>query len=545
MTKSELVHKINEAIRQRFEKESRIVSVTPVGSSTQKINPSSEITDLDFILVFNKLEENIPKLWDFGAELKERFETPDTGIEIGIAGGSLGRGPFKKRSNKPRTILLDFRAYDEQGYRNYKSPLTRFSWQEYLPLVGRPLREISAIEKITFADLFNERDGFQALKEWVETGIIGKRKSADGTLHKPDNSELLEVYLYSSLSLATNMVRAAGQSVCFAGEDAVTQFEQLYPISSKNTPRYALMLKEAIRNGKDHHALDEAALRNKTLDFIKESETYVRSLTAPFRSAVKYFIDNSACNMRCPFCFSDWAKYEYTDTATIKDQIFILRSAGINSISFSGGEPLLRKDLPELLKFAKEQGMKTSLVTNGIGLAEKISMYAPHLDNIGIALDSAQENIQNMLRPTKAVDNYYKSTLALIELICQRHIPLSINTIATQMNQDSIIPIGKLIQGKAKYWVINQFRASGSGQSTADKFSIDDDTFTSIVEKCRNAYPTIRIYSFDNKRDTGCRIITPKGDIIRTTNHGLEDLGLLSSLTKDQIANINQPKEYE
>lgn len=79
------------------------------------------------------------------------------------------------------------------------------------------------------------------------------------------------------------------------------------------------------------------------------------------------------CNCRCPYCdFYRHADQEM-DTETVLSLLDKLKKMGTFRLSISGGEPLLRPDLPEILHRANKLGFITSLVTNGTLLAEKIN----------------------------------------------------------------------------------------------------------------------------------------------------------------------------
>lgn len=82
------------------------------------------------------------------------------------------------------------------------------------------------------------------------------------------------------------------------------------------------------------------------------------------------------CNIRCRFCYGSCrcgtvsGSRETTgelDTRGFKRIIDIIRDdAGVPSISFTGGEPTLRKDLPALIRYAaRKHGMRVNLITNG------------------------------------------------------------------------------------------------------------------------------------------------------------------------------------
>ena len=65
------------------------------------------------------------------------------------------------------------------------------------------------------------------------------------------------------------------------------------------------------------------------------------------------------------------------------------------SVSFTGGEPTLRPELPELVRFAKQLGMRVNLITNGTLMTEEL---ATRLAEAG--LDSAQVSLEGVTAQT-------------------------------------------------------------------------------------------------------------------------------------------------
>ena len=111
------------------------------------------------------------------------------------------------------------------------------------------------------------------------------------------------------------------------------------------------------------------------------------------------------CNLRCRFCFADGGRPEEDPTleemkAAIRD---IVRQCGNPLLQLSGGEPTLREDLPELVRYAKEAGCSYVQVnTNGIRLAKEPE-YAKKLSEAGLDIvflqfDGTESNIYEFLR---------------------------------------------------------------------------------------------------------------------------------------------------
>lgn len=95
-----------------------------------------------------------------------------------------------------------------------------------------------------------------------------------------------------------------------------------------------------------------------------------------------------SCNQKCTFCYylddvEEHNRDKDLSTDEVKRLIKHLYKQGMNVLEFTGGEPTIRKDLPELIKYAKLVGFqKISLITNGIRLAS--NEYAKIIVDSGI-----------------------------------------------------------------------------------------------------------------------------------------------------------------
>lgn len=102
------------------------------------------------------------------------------------------------------------------------------------------------------------------------------------------------------------------------------------------------------------------------------------------------------CNLKCVHCYSNSQNRYYKDelsTAEGKTLLADLASFGSPVILFSGGEPLMRKDLPELIDFAVGQGMRAVISTNGTLITAKTAatLAGFGLSYVGISLDGIGE----------------------------------------------------------------------------------------------------------------------------------------------------------
>lgn len=112
-----------------------------------------------------------------------------------------------------------------------------------------------------------------------------------------------------------------------------------------------------------------------------------------------------ACPLQCPYCSNpvDYAKY--TDELGTEDWKRVLsqaRQMGAVQLGFSGGEPLVRRDLPELVKHARNLGYYSNLITSGYGLTEEkiAGLKTAGLDHIQVSIQASTEELNNLLAGT-------------------------------------------------------------------------------------------------------------------------------------------------
>lgn len=124
------------------------------------------------------------------------------------------------------------------------------------------------------------------------------------------------------------------------------------------------------------------------------------------------------CNAKCLTC-RDWqerADQTILSTAEGKRLIKELAESGLLHLCFSGGEPLLRKDLMELIEYAKELGLTTSLMTNALLLSERRAkaLVDAKLDTLYISLDAADPKLNDQMRGMKG---YFRLVMSAIDYV--------------------------------------------------------------------------------------------------------------------------------
>lgn len=102
------------------------------------------------------------------------------------------------------------------------------------------------------------------------------------------------------------------------------------------------------------------------------------------------------CNLKCIHCYAAARNIEYQGELTTEEGkalIDDLASFGVPVILFSGGEPVMREDLPKLAFYAKEKGLRAVISTNGTLITpEKAKIFKDiDLSYVGVSLDGLRE----------------------------------------------------------------------------------------------------------------------------------------------------------
>lgn len=123
----------------------------------------------------------------------------------------------------------------------------------------------------------------------------------------------------------------------------------------------------------------------------------------------------NACNLKCKHCFMLSGK-KLENELTLGDWMKVLTSFKENGgefVTFSGGEPLMFKNFPQIISHAHDLGLKSTVLSNGLLWSDKlIHELAPFIDEIQFSLDGVDEETNSVVRGSghfeKVVDTIVK-----------------------------------------------------------------------------------------------------------------------------------------
>lgn len=194
------------------------------------------------------------------------------------------------------------------------------------------------------------------------------------------------------------------------------------------------------------------------------------------------------CNQACEYCFGP-RRGEEKDISTknAKEKIENFSRRGIKKLIFTGGEPLLRRDVYELMKYAKDRGICVILHTNGLLLTKKFIDKANNfLDQINLPLDGFNEASNDSLR----TPGHYRKIMLILQMLKNIDIKIIISTVVTRANKNCVAKIGRVLPEWIYKWRLFQFQSRGKAKDVKEKFCIDDSEFNEIAKdiKC-GKYP--------------------------------------------------------
>jgi len=170
------------------------------------------------------------------------------------------------------------------------------------------------------------------------------------------------------------------------------------------------------------------------------------------------FSVTSRCNFNCMYCVSHIDEGKKTEEFTKDDMAFLFRTVselGIEKVRITGGEPLLRKDIIDIVRSASinENINEIVLTTNGSLLRQ----FAQPLKDVGltrvnISLDTLRREVFEEITQRDFFENVMDGVSASINAGLT---PLKINTVLMKgINEEDVIPIAEL---SLKYPVVVRF----------------------------------------------------------------------------------------
>jgi pyrroloquinoline quinone biosynthesis protein E len=145
------------------------------------------------------------------------------------------------------------------------------------------------------------------------------------------------------------------------------------------------------------------------------------------------------CPLHCLYCSNPIEMQRASDELSTEDWTRVFQQAaklGVLHLHLTGGEPLVRKDLPELIRAGREAGLYVNMITSGVGMTEQrlATLVDAGLEHLQLSFQDLEEESANHIAGTRS----HAIKLALVPILRKFHLAFTVNLVVHRMNLDRL-----------------------------------------------------------------------------------------------------------
>jgi pyrroloquinoline quinone biosynthesis protein E len=154
-----------------------------------------------------------------------------------------------------------------------------------------------------------------------------------------------------------------------------------------------------------------------------------------------------SCPLACAYCSNPLALGDYADELTTAEwqRVFAeARELGVLQLHLSGGEPLLRRDIVDLVRTATELGLYTNLVTSAIGLSRRRAqqLRAAGLDHVQVSVQADEPALSDRIAGSPS----FARKIEAARLVKELGWPLTLNVVLHRQNIHRVADVLRLAE---------------------------------------------------------------------------------------------------
>ncbi len=146
------------------------------------------------------------------------------------------------------------------------------------------------------------------------------------------------------------------------------------------------------------------------------------------------------CNYKCSYCSLWGDNIKELNTEQVLNLVDQVADMGCLIYAISGGEPLLRKDLPEILKRIKKRGMMAKVATNGSLVTKRIDEIRDYVDMMSFSFDTMNADVPEDVGTIKVLND---TVIEGIKAAVEQVPAVSLNVVLTRL---SIMEIDHIVE---------------------------------------------------------------------------------------------------
>ena len=266
---------------------------------------------------------------------------------------------------------------------------------------------------------------------------------------------------------------------------------------------------------------------------------FVRTILASrFGKRGPFFLSHlvtGRCNCQCPTCLWRDNKVDELETSVIEQLYSCAKDAGFIANAIWGGEPLLRRDIGQICRSSRQNGMMTTVITNGLLLADRAHEIAREVHCIIVSLDYPDSKSHDSFR---GMPGLFAKAIEGIETLKRMNSPkkIVINCLLHRGNQNVMGQMAELARSLGvSLWVCpaKEGIVKDSGETNREVLASresEQQAARELLDLKKKGYPInnsctyLRRYLL-NRKPYVCGApfvfvtVTPEGNVTNCFNH--------------------------
>lgn len=250
------------------------------------------------------------------------------------------------------------------------------------------------------------------------------------------------------------------------------------------------------------------------------------------------------CNLNCKFCYLGNLKNTESDMPIEKvfNLIDQLEEVGCMEVILLGGEPLIRRDFPEIYKYIKKKGMLVTIWTNGTLISPKVAdlfkKYPPH--HLRISIYAASKQGYEKIADNGNAFNLLKRGMRLLK---KRGIYFTLRSLITKLNLDEFEKMKEFAESQeVRFWARTCITSTAKRDFNPKKFKITPEQQDALAKYSERLIPLKWEKESQSRLRTkgcnGCLYIANNAHLLacvlyrKKYNYNLEKMSLKEALEK-------------
>jgi len=196
------------------------------------------------------------------------------------------------------------------------------------------------------------------------------------------------------------------------------------------------------------------------------------------------------CNLQCGHCIARANENNGSYELSREELLAVSQILGENKVStvlLTGGEPLLRPELFDIIKSLNDKNITTKLATNGLLLSKDNikKLKSVGQDRIIVSLDGASPQIHDSFRGIKGL---FEKVARAIDYAINLNVKVTVTYTASKQNISELSKLISFCEGKrAKHLIVNAVQPIGRAKDEFYKYSLQAHNFEYITYCARNS----------------------------------------------------------